>query len=99
MDGRGRAGSLGDTGVNVGGRWPTVARTRPAGFTGGGRALAVGTAKHDQGGFGDEVTKFICMAAKSFMAPMNTLPTRRADGSWIVAPGQPLMRRPPPPAG
>ena len=101
MDGRGRAGSLGDTGVNVGGRWPTVARTRPAGFTGGGRALAVGTAKHDQGGFGDEVTKFICMAAKSFMAPMNTLPTRQADGSMIAVPRPRLVRRgpraPPPP--
>ena len=48
---------------------------------GGGRALAVGTAKHDMGGFGDEVTKFICRAARSFMAPMNTLSTRQADGT------------------
>ena len=66
---------------------------------GGGRALAVGTAKHDQGGFGDEVTKFICLAAISFTAPKNTLSTRRADGSMIERPPERYVHRPraPPP--
>ena len=65
---------------------------------GGGRALAVGTAKHDMGGFGDEVTKFICRAARSFMAPMNTLSTRQADGTVMYRTERPRPP-PPPPAG
>ena len=95
-----RAGSIGETGANGGGQRPTGVRTTPADYMGGGgRALAVGTAKHDQGGFGDEVTKFICLAAISFTAPKNTLPTRRADGSMIERPPERLVHGPraPPP--
>ena len=66
---------------------------------GGGRALAVGTAKHDMGGFGDEVTKFICLAARSFMAPMNTLSTRQADGTLDLSLKKRSRPPPPPPAG
>ena len=96
MDGRGAGGSIGETGASENGRWPTGARTTPADYMGGGgRALAVGTAKHDMGGFGDEVTKFICLAAISFMAPKNTLSTRRADGTIDMS--RKKRRRPPPP--
>ena len=65
---------------------------------GGGRALAVGTAKHDMGGFGDEVTKFICLAARSFMAPENTLSTRQADGTLDLSLKKRSRPPPPPPA-